>query len=183
MLTIDVTAINGAPPPVPMSARFDQTGGSIGRDAGCTLVLPDPEKRISRRHAMVEFKGGGYRLRNQGSAIAVLVNGAPVDYGADTALANGDRIDIGDFSLRVRADAAVTAPAPAPAMARPAARADDILAGFGPPAGASDPFADLIPRCPGDARCAGCARSHASCPCARSGAARQRTGTGAGRDS
>jgi len=145
VLTIDVTAINGAPPPVPMSARFDQTGGAIGRDAGCTLVLPDPEKRISRRHAMVEFKGGGYRLRNQGSAIAVLVNGAPVDYGADTALANGDRIDIGDFSLRVHADAAVTAPTPAPAMARPAARADDILAGFGPPAGASDPFADLIP--------------------------------------
>lgn len=144
MLTIEVTAINGAPVPAPMSARFDQTGGSIGRDAACTLVLPDPEKRISRRHALVEFTNGGYRLRNQGSAIAVLVNGAPVDYGADTALANGDRVDIGDFSLRVHADAAAVAPTPAPAVTR-TAKADDILAGFGPSAGASDPFADLIP--------------------------------------
>ena len=145
VLTIEVTAINGARPPVPMSAQFDQTGGSIGRDASCTLVLPDPEKRISRRHAVIVFAAGTFRLRNQGSAIAVLLNGQPVDYGAEVPLASGDRIEIGEFALRVQPAMATAAPALAASMPRPAVQPNDILADFGPSASTSDPFADLIP--------------------------------------
>lgn len=154
MLTIEVASINGLPPPVPMSARLDAQGGSIGRDPGCTLVLPDPEKRISRRHALIEYRGGRFFVRNQGSAIAVLLNGATLDYGAEAPLAEGDRIDIGEFSLRVCATAPAPAPAPVPlpALARPAPRRDDILADFAPPARTNDPFADLIPPSPPEAR-------------------------------
>ena len=148
MLTIDVAAIHGAPPPVPMSAQFDQSGGSIGRDPGCTLVLPDPEKRISRRHAAIEFQSGTFRLRNQGSAIVVLLNGAPVDYGVDVPLAGGDRIDIGEFSLQVRAAAAAAPFVAAAPPERGAPKSEDILADFGPSASATDPFADLIPAAP-----------------------------------
>lgn len=145
MLTIEVVAIQGAPPPVPMSARFDdKDGGSIGRDSSCTLVLPDVEKRISRRHAQVVWRDGHFRLRNQGSAIAVLVNGSPLDYGSEVGLHGGDRIDIGEFALQVQ-DESARAPTVASAHKRAPAAADDILAGFGAPASASDPFADLIP--------------------------------------
>lgn len=143
MLTIEVAAVNGAPPPTPMSARFGDAGGSIGRDVECTLVLPDAEKRISRRHVLIDCRAGRFSLRSQGSAIPVLVNGAPVDYGAEAPLTDGDRIDIGEYSLQVRGDhgAAQTV---APARS-PAARPGDILADFGASPSAADPFADLIP--------------------------------------
>ncbi len=155
MLTIEVVAIEGVPPPIPISARFSADGGSIGRDSSCTLVLPDVEKRISRRHAQIMWRDGQFTLRNQGSAIAVMVNGTPLEYGADIVLAGGDRIDIGEFALQIHSE-----PAKAPAVAArvesstrrtaPAA-ADDVLAGFGPASSASDPFADLIPN-PASAR-------------------------------
>ncbi len=124
-------------------------GGSIGRDSACTLVLPDVEKRISRRHAQITWRDGQFRLRNQGSAIAVMVNRKPLDYGADIALASGDRVDIGEFALQIHGEPVgqPTSPRaliPARGEAAPAA-AGDILAGFGPSSSASDPFADLIP--------------------------------------
>jgi FHA domain-containing protein len=140
VLTIEVAAINGAPPPVAVSARFD-SGGTIGRDPGCTLVLPDPEKRVSRRHALVESRGNRFFLRNQGSAIAVLLNGVPVEYGGEAQLAAGDQIVIGEFLLRVTAAAEATA-----GSASPSATSGDILAGFGSNSSdGNDPFADLIP--------------------------------------
>jgi FHA domain-containing protein len=143
VLTIEVAAINGAPPPVSVVARFDRSGGTIGRDPGCTLVLPDPEKRVSRRHALIECRGNTFVLRNQGSAIAVLLNGAPVDYGGEAPITAGDRIEIGEFSLRV--GSALEASAGPPGLT---VVGDDILAGFNPSASASDPFADLIPSAP-----------------------------------
>lgn len=149
MLTIEVVAIHGTPPPVPISARFDADGGSIGRDSSCTLVLPDIEKRISRRHAQVMWRDGQFRLRNQGSAIAVSINGSPVEYGAEAVLHGGDRIDIGEFALQIHGEPAkeptVAARTESSTRRTAPAAADDILAGFGPSSSASDPFADLIP--------------------------------------
>jgi FHA domain-containing protein len=141
VLVLSVSTIQGAPPPAPMNARFDAAGGSIGRDAGCTLVLPDAEKRISRRHALVSHKSGRFYLRSQGSAVSVIVNDTAIDYGAEVALNDGDRIEIGDFVMRVQDElqGAATVPPPRP-KAAPAA---DILADFAPSAGA-DPFADLL---------------------------------------
>lgn len=144
MLTIEVVAVSGAPPVTPLSARFDEGGGSIGRDTACTLVLPDPEKRISRRHAQINCRAGRFSLRNQGSAIPVLLNGVPVDYGAETALADGDRVDIGEFSLRVRS-AVPAGTRPIGGQVAPSDPPGDILAGFDAGSTAADPFADLIP--------------------------------------
>lgn len=151
MLTIEVTTIGGAPPPVPMAARFDEAGGAIGRDAACALMLPDPEKRISRAHCLVSFEGGHYSVRNQGSALPLLLNDVPVAYGAQVPLGEGDRIVVGEYAMVVHGggDGAAASPAIAPSAsveprAQRAATAD-ILADFGP-ASTADPFADLIPR-------------------------------------
>jgi FHA domain-containing protein len=144
MLIVEVAAVNGAPPAVPMSAQFEAAGGSIGRDPTCTLMLPDPEKRISRRHVLIAGAGGRFSLRNQGSAIAVLLNGRQVEYGSEVPVAGGDRIDIGAYSLCVRDEAATRVPPQSARPATPAGPVPDILADFGPAAG-SDPFADLIP--------------------------------------
>jgi type VI secretion system FHA domain protein len=145
VLTIEVVAVDGAPPGTPMSARFDENGGSIGRDSACTLVLPDPEKRISRRHVQISCRAGRFALRSQGSAIPVLLNGVPVDYGSEAALSDGDRLDIGEFSLQVRSAAAAARTLLPEAPAAPAARPNDILADFGSAASVTVPFADLIP--------------------------------------
>jgi len=145
VLTIEVAAVNGAPPAVPTSARFDDAGGTIGRDPACTLVLPDPEKRISRRHALISCHAGRFSLRNQGSATPVLLNGTAVDYGAETDLSDGDRLDIGEFSLQVREEPVRARMPPPAAAAGPVARQRDILADFGSSTGTADPFADLIP--------------------------------------
>ena len=146
VLTIEVAAVSGASPAVPTSARFGEAGGTIGRDPACTLVLPDPEKRISRRHALISCRAGRFSLRNQGSAIPVLLNGTPVDYGGEAALADGDRLEIGEFSLRVREPSSQEPVLPPAAATGPVAGQRDILSDFGSSAaGTTDPFADLIP--------------------------------------
>lgn len=81
MLTLTVTAVNGAPASTPMTATFGPQGGVIGRNPGVTLVLPDPERTISRQQAIVRYEGGKYLLEDQG-ANATLVNGAALAPGA-----------------------------------------------------------------------------------------------------
>ncbi len=55
MLTLTVTQFNGTALPTPIKASFDETGGAIGRAETNALVLPDPERTISRVHARVSF--------------------------------------------------------------------------------------------------------------------------------
>jgi len=61
MIVISVLSFNGAPSDG-RSASFDELGGSIGRADTNQLVLPDPERSISRVHAQVVFRNGGYEL-------------------------------------------------------------------------------------------------------------------------
>ncbi len=60
MLTIKVTAYNAQPLSQPLEASFGEAGGSIGRAPGNTLVLPDPDRVISRTHALVVHRDGAF---------------------------------------------------------------------------------------------------------------------------
>jgi signal transduction histidine kinase/pSer/pThr/pTyr-binding forkhead associated (FHA) protein len=66
----------------------------IGRDRSNRIVLHDTE--ISRRHAEISPKDGGYRLRDVGSANGTLVNTQPV---RDIPLQAGDHITLGQTIL------------------------------------------------------------------------------------
>lgn len=88
------------PPPTPISKRFDMTGGSIGRTADNDLVLQDPGKYISRAHARIIFRDGGYFIADLGSNPS-LVNDRPLGAGREAPLANGDWLTIGDYLLEV----------------------------------------------------------------------------------
>src|SRR5439155_1697966 len=57
MIAIRVVSRAGEVLAAPLAATFGDAGGDIGRGADCTLVLPDPERRISRRHAHVSCRG------------------------------------------------------------------------------------------------------------------------------
>ena len=101
MITIKVVALNGHPPAEPFSAEFDELGGSIGRGEGNTLVLPDPERHISRTHASITFQNGRYVLQDRGSATPVQVNGHPLGQGRESPITNGDELVIGNTKVRL----------------------------------------------------------------------------------
>jgi len=132
MLSIKAVSLNGQPLPSPSSAVFDERGGTLGRKEDCTLVLPDPERLISRHHALIEYRGGQFFVRDQGSGTPVYLNGQPLGNGREGALRSGDELRIGGYQLRVEAAQAQTA-GPNP---------DDPFAAFGltPPSPARAPM-------------------------------------------
>ena len=72
---------------------------SIGRDPTNDLVLPD--SMVSRRHAVVEYQGSQYFLRDCSSSNGVLVNGDRV---SERTLRDGDVVAIGSSRLLFRDD-------------------------------------------------------------------------------
>ena len=121
MLTLSVTTLNAQPLTDPLAAEFGDAGGTIGRAPENSLVLVDPDRKISRTHASVSFRDGTYTLRDQGSVVPVFLNGQPMGNGRELPLKNGDEIRIAGYAMRV-ALAAVAAPVEAPA---PASLLDD----------------------------------------------------------
>jgi predicted component of type VI protein secretion system len=95
LIVIEVVSVNGQPPERLMAAEFDELGGDIGRADGNTLVLPDPQKIISRKHASIVFRRGGYVVCDNGSATPVYVNGRAIGRGHESPIEAGDQIRIG----------------------------------------------------------------------------------------
>jgi len=79
---------------------FVACGGTIGRNADNDWVLPDPNRYISGRHAMIDFQGGAYYVVDT-SRNGVYINGAdtPVGSGHPQRLFDGDRVRLGDFDM------------------------------------------------------------------------------------
>jgi len=102
MLVIQVESRAGEPLASPLSARFGNEGGDIGRGADCTLVLPDPERSISRKHLRVARQGDLYLLRLISSNLLVELNGVPLAPGVEYPMASGAEIRVGPFVLRTR---------------------------------------------------------------------------------
>jgi FHA domain-containing protein len=115
MLTITVLSYNEVAVAPTVTARFDEKGGTIGRSPDCTLLLPDPERVISRTHALIVLQEGRYMVRDQGTTVPVIVNGHVVGRGRDHPLTTGDELRIAGYALRVesavsaRADTAADA--------------------------------------------------------------------------
>ncbi len=96
----------------------------IGRLPTSHLRLED--EAIARMHAVLEVNGSELRVVDLGSATGTLVNGVPVD--RSTVVRQGDRIELGPYSVFVDIDALPTATAPqaAPALAPRAARPEPL---------------------------------------------------------
>jgi len=135
MIGIQVVSWAGTTPATPTTVWFDAAGGDIGRSAECTLSLPDPERHISRRHAVVVHKQGRYLLQSLSANVALSLDGVAMRPGDERPLAPGMRIELGAYTLQVldapeplsmpRQPAAMPAPAtpaptPMPAPPRPA---------------------------------------------------------------
>lgn len=89
-----------------------EASASIGRVAGCDLVLRDAS--ISRKHARVERGPAGWEVVDEGSRNGVSIAGARVER---AALPDGTEFKLGEVLLRFRESAAPAAGAPASAPA------------------------------------------------------------------
>jgi len=120
-----------APPEPPLRLEPEREV-VIGRSRGCELTLPVGE--ASRRHAMVWFEDGDFRVRDLGSTNGTFLNGEPLE--AERVLRPGDRIEIGGVSLTfLHVEEAVDEGAIHPGddetvlMARPPSEAREALSG------------------------------------------------------
>lgn len=97
VLTVIDTA-HGAPAET-ITQRFVAPGGSVGRATTNSLVLPDPDRSVSRTHVRLQFRKAGPRVICVG-VNAVSINGVEIEQGEEAACADGDRIRIGTFTLK-----------------------------------------------------------------------------------
>jgi type VI secretion system FHA domain protein len=86
---------------VPLTARFGDAVGDIGRGADCTLVLPDPDREISRRQVLITCRGDRHFICPIGSNLTVELNGSPLAPDVESLLDVGARIGIGPYLLQV----------------------------------------------------------------------------------
>jgi len=85
--------------------EFGDDGGSIGRALDNDWILPDPDRYISGRHALIDFRGGMYYLMDL-SSNGVYVNDdyEPIGNENPRRLFDGDRLRLGDFEIVVTID-------------------------------------------------------------------------------
>ncbi|AMX01383.1 type VI secretion system-associated FHA domain protein TagH [Microbulbifer thermotolerans] len=81
---------------------FTPAGGSLGRADSNDWVLPDPERVVSSRHALITFSDNQYYLVDE-STNGTYLNQAenPVGKGNRVPLNDGDILGIGDYQLKV----------------------------------------------------------------------------------
>ena len=119
MIQIRVVSVDGAVLDGPLAATFGSAGGDIGRGLDCTLVLPDPERALSRRQALIVCRDDRPFIRQIGTNLAIELDGELLATDVDYVLADGAEIRIGPYLLRVD-------------NPRQRVVADDVLAALGP---------------------------------------------------
>ncbi len=110
MILLTVLSYNGVPSSG-LACTFDELGGTVGRAESNQLVLPDPERTISRVHARVVCRAGRYAVVDNGSN-PISVNGQLVGAGREHPLAPGDRLTIGGYVISVSAASAAVSSDP-----------------------------------------------------------------------
>lgn len=108
----------GGRPTLYASRDLDVLPVSIGRDAGCTIALEDPNKHMSRFHVEIEEESGTYWMSVVSKVNPVMVKGRRYGPGTRLTLHSGDSFELADYEVQV------LLPEPAPAAAiQPAAQA------------------------------------------------------------
>lgn len=95
-----------APQPLDGSAAsktFRLAGGIIGRAEGCDWVLPDRNRVVSGKHAMVTFDNGAFYLTDTSSnGIHLKDSGMPMVKGEPVRIEHGQVFCLGDYQIRAR---------------------------------------------------------------------------------
>ncbi|WP_018609147.1 type VI secretion system-associated FHA domain protein TagH [Uliginosibacterium gangwonense] len=100
MLRVSVLTYKGISIIESLVMELDGQAGAIGRDAANQLVLPDPDRHLSRVQGVIRYMGGEYLLFDQGGNPST-VNGRPLGKGHSALLADGDMIGMAEYQLQV----------------------------------------------------------------------------------
>ena len=87
-----------------------ETGAiTVGRAADNDWVLPDPERLVSSRHCVIQFKDGRYYLTdNSTNGVELVRAGIRLRRGNSEPLMDGEVIRIGEYEIQARIDAALS---------------------------------------------------------------------------
>ena len=101
--------VTGQRSPVGKLHRVQPPGAWIGRAANCDIVLPDPDRFVSARHARIDYTNGLFWLSDH-STNGTFLNGetTPIGRQEPRPLRPGDRFKIGLFEVRVATDDSLT---------------------------------------------------------------------------
>ncbi len=108
-LIIKAISYKGLTPFQEIRAHFDTLGGSIGRSPDNHLVLPDPDKFISRLHASIEFVAGQYYIQDRSTGGTYLIDSDHLLQQNRAPLNDGEKLRIGEYELLVTIQGAVSA--------------------------------------------------------------------------
>lgn len=97
-----------------------------GRDSGLDWCLPDPQRFISSRHFEIRSEKGGWMLYDL-STNGTFVNGAASRVKSPCPLHDGDRLQVGQYSIEIRHQPAPAA-APLPQPSGPVPTPDQVSA-------------------------------------------------------
>lgn len=127
-LTLFVLTYRNQPPPRAISTTLRGSGGTIGRLDQNALVLPDPDRVISRTHARVEFRAGSYFITALGQN-PIDLNGRPLGAGETAQLSSGDKLTIGDYCVVADVQLEEAESALAGILTRPSRLAEPYVSG------------------------------------------------------
>ena len=96
-LRLTVRSAEGRPLPEELRYDLEQDRVTLGRSVGADVRLP--HATVSEQHAVVKLEGGGYAIVDGDSTNGTRVNGDKLVAGRRKRLHDGDRIDIGVYSI------------------------------------------------------------------------------------
>ena len=101
-LHLKVITYRNQPPATPISAVFDESGGSVGRTGSNTCALPDPERFISSKHAVIAFQDDRFIITDTSTNGLYLDDSSqPLGRNNSAVLNNGQRLIIGDYTSTI----------------------------------------------------------------------------------
>ncbi|PTO51241.1 FHA domain-containing protein [Vibrio splendidus] len=89
------------------SIEMPEEGGSIGREAGCTVSLTDHNRFISGTHCLLSIYGDTYYISDI-STNGTLVNGNKILKNQPVSLCDGDRVSLGQYQVSISIELVTT---------------------------------------------------------------------------
>lgn len=107
-LCLTITSYHKITPGQCPEKSMDSGVMAIGRGQENDWVLPDPERLVSQKHCVIQYKDGRYYLTDYSTNGVELVNaGVRLRRGNSEPLADGEIIRIGEYEIQARIDSAV----------------------------------------------------------------------------
>ncbi|RON03990.1 type VI secretion system-associated FHA domain protein TagH [Pseudomonas brassicacearum] len=104
-LCLTITSYHKITPGQCSEKSMDQGVMAIGRNSDNDWVLPDPERLVSGKHCIIQYKDGRYYLTDNSTNGVVLVKaGIRLRNGNSEPLQDGEVIRIGDYEIQARID-------------------------------------------------------------------------------